>query len=148
VANVFETDISKIKVGSPVKVTTISYPDKVFDGKVERISSMLNTESNAISVKINLENKDYLLKPGMFANISVFFPEGKKMLVVPAKSILYDDNKQYVVLFNKRCDVSMQEVSVYKSLEAKCFIESDILQPGNTVIDQNNLFVFTALKKL
>jgi len=148
VANVYETDIARIKTGSDVEVSTLSYPDKKFTGKVERISNILNPETNVMSVKISLNNADYLLKPGMFANISVLFPEDKKMLTVQSNSLLFDDNKSYVVVFRKRCDVEMDEVNVVKSLNGVSYILDDSLQVGDLVIQRNGLFVFTALKKL
>ncbi|HEV8082170.1 MAG TPA: efflux RND transporter periplasmic adaptor subunit [Chitinophagaceae bacterium] len=147
-ANVYETDIAKIKPGSETEITTLSYPDKKFSGKVERISNILNPETNVMTVKIRLSNPDYTLKPGMFANISILFPEAKKDLVVPARSVMFDDNKNYVVLFKKRCDVSMQPVNIYKAVNKKIYIENDSLHEGDLVVAQNGLFVFTALKKL
>ena len=147
-ANVYETDIAKIKVGSEAMITTLSYPDKKFMGKVERIANILNPETNVMTVKIRLPNAGYTLKPGMFANISILFPEKKKMLVVPSGSVLFDDNKNYVVLFKKRCDVNMQQVNIYKSFNDKTYIEDDSLHEGDFVVARNGLFVFTALKKL
>lgn len=147
-ANVYESDIAGLKLGDNVEITTLSYPDRKFTGKVERIANMLNPETNAITVKIRLSNADYSLKPGMFANISVFFPEQQNMFVVPSRSVLFDDNKSYIVLFHKRCDVDMKQVKVYKTFNEKCYILADSIQEGALTIAGNGLFVFTALKKL
>jgi Membrane-fusion protein len=115
---VYETDIAKIKQGSNAEITTLSYPDKKFSGRVERISNILNPETNVMTVKIRLSNPDYTLKPGMFANISILFPETEKRLVIPSRSMLFDDNKNYVVLFKKQCDVDMQ-ASMFTNLSTK-----------------------------
>ena len=61
-ANVYETDIEKIKTGSVTQVTTLSYPDKIFIGNIERISDILDPETKVINVKIRLENPEYKLK--------------------------------------------------------------------------------------
>ena len=148
VANVYETDIAKIKQGSEAEISTLSYPDKKFSGKVEKISNILNPETNVMSVKIRLNNPDYTLKPGMFANISILFPGTEKKLMVPSSGVLFDDNKSYVVLFKKQCDVSMEAVTVFKPVNDKSYLEDDSLHVGDLVVDRNNLFVFTALKKL
>ena len=148
IANVYETDISKIKLGNDVEVTTLSYPDKKFLGKVERISNILNPETNVMSVKVHLDNPDFTLKPGMFANVSILFPGTEKKLVLPSRSVLFDDNRNYVVSFKKRCDVNMQPVNVYKQVNDKMYIQDDSLHEGDLVVARNNLFVFTALKKL
>ncbi len=147
-ANVYETDIPKIKLGSIAEITTLSYPDKKFSGKVERIGNILNPETNVMPVKIRLNNPDYTLKPGMFAGISILFPETEKRLVVPSASVLFDDNRNYVVSFRKQCDVTMQPVTVYKQVTDKTYIADSSLHEGDLVISKNNLFIFTALKKL
>jgi cobalt-zinc-cadmium efflux system membrane fusion protein len=147
-ANVYETDISKIKLGNEAEVTTLSYPDKKFSGKVQRISNILNPETNVMSVKVRLDNPDYTLKPGMFANVSILFPGTEKKLVLPSASVLFDDNKNYVVMFKKQCNINMQPVNVYKQVSSKTYMENDSLHEGDLVITRNNLFVFTALKKL
>jgi cobalt-zinc-cadmium efflux system membrane fusion protein len=148
IANVYETDIAKIKEGSQPDISTLSYPDKKFTGKIEKVSNVLNPETNTMTVKVHLDNNDYLLKPGMFATVSIRFPETRKTLSVPSSAILYDDNKSFVVSFNKRCDVDLREINILKSISDTAFIECDSLKEGNLVIDRNNLFVFTALRKL
>jgi cobalt-zinc-cadmium efflux system membrane fusion protein len=147
VANVYESDISKIKTGSETQITTLSYPDKIFSGKVERISNIIDPETKVLSVKIRLDNPDYVLKPGMFANISILFPETKKMFVVPIKSVLFDDNKNYVLHFKKRCDVDMQQVNIFKTFNDHYYLEEDSLHEGDLVIGRNGLFILTALLK-
>ena len=147
-ANVYETDIAKIKKGGDAEITTLGYPDKKFSGKVERIANILNPETNVMSVKIRLNNPDYTLKPGMFANISILFPETEKRLVIPSEAVLFDDNRNYAVLFKKQCDVNMQALNIYKSVNGKTYVEDNPLHEGDLVVARNGLFVFTALKKL
>jgi len=147
-ANVYETDIAKIKQGSNAAVTTLTYPDKKFSGRVEKISNILNPETNVMAVKIRLSNPDYTLKPGMFANVSILFPETEKRLVIPSRSMLFDDNKNFVVLFKKQCDVNMQPITVYKTVDDKTYLADTSLHEGDLVVNRNSLFIFTALKKL
>lgn len=148
VANVFETDISKVQVGSFAEITTLSYPDKKFSGKVERISNMLDPETKVMSIKVRLENPDYKLKPGMFAHFLIHFPEDKKMLAVKSTSIIFSDNKNYVLRYRNKCDVSIQEVTIFRSSNGVSFIESGFLREGDLVIANNGLFIFTAIEKL
>jgi membrane fusion protein, heavy metal efflux system len=145
-ANVYETDISKIQVGSAAEVSVLSYPDKIFSGKVDRISNMLDPETKVINVKIRLVNKDYILKPGMFAHIVISLPEGKKMLAVNTNTIIFDENKSYVLHFRNKCDISLQQVTIVKSFNNLSFIQSDSLSEGDLAIGRNGLFIYTALK--
>ena len=62
-ANVFEADIDKVKVGYQADITTLSYPDKHFTGVVDKVFNVLDPESKALKVRIKLANPGYLLKP-------------------------------------------------------------------------------------
>jgi membrane fusion protein, heavy metal efflux system len=147
-ANVFETDIAKIQVGSSAEVITLSYPDKKFSGRVERISNILDPETKVMSVKIHLENKDFILKPGMFAHITIRLPEDKKMLALKSNSVIYDDNKSYVLRFRGKCNITIQQVTIFKSFNNVSFVVCDSLREGDLAVAQNGLFIYTALKNL
>jgi len=124
-ANVYESDISKIKVGSDAEVVTLSYPDKNFTGKIERISNILDPETKLMNVKIGLRNSEYDLKPGMFAHIVIRFPADKKMLAVKTNSIIFDDNKSYLLHFRTKCDITVKQGNNTKSFNDISFIDGD-----------------------
>jgi cobalt-zinc-cadmium efflux system membrane fusion protein len=147
VANVFETDIDKVRVGSLAEITTLSYPDKKFSGNVERISNILDPETKVMSIRIRLENPDFKLKPGMFAHFLIRFPEAKRMLAVKSSTIIFSNNKNYIVHFRNKCEVTSQEVQIFKTYNGISFIEGLSLWEGDLEIARNGLFVFTALEK-
>jgi cobalt-zinc-cadmium efflux system membrane fusion protein len=147
-ANVYETDIAKIKIGSEADVVTLSYPGKKFKGKVERISNILDPETKVMSVKIRLDNKDLMLKPGMFAKITISLPEGQKMLSIKTSDLIFDDDKSYVLKYRGKCDVKIERVNVSGAVKELNFIECDSLKEGDLLISRNGLFIFTALKSL
>jgi cobalt-zinc-cadmium efflux system membrane fusion protein len=147
-ANVYETDLDKIKLNDEVEVSTLSYPDKKFKGKIDKISNVLDPATNVLSVRISLPNNDYSLKPGMFTHVSVLFPGKNKMLAIPSSAVFYDDNKTFVVQYRNKCDVGLQQVRIKNTFNNICYLDADSVSENNLVIDRNGLFIFTALKKL
>ncbi|MEO8885977.1 MAG: efflux RND transporter periplasmic adaptor subunit, partial [Mucilaginibacter sp.] len=143
-ANVFESDISKVKTGYTAKITTIAYPGKVFMGKVNEISSVLDPDNKVMKIKIALPNPDMLLKPEMFTNVVITNNENEQSVAVPAKAIVFDNSKNYVVIYNSKCDLRVQEVSVVKTVDNLSYIASG-LKPGDKVISKNQLFLYNAL---
>jgi len=148
IANVYETDIPKIKLGSIAEVTTLSYPNKKLPGKVSRISNILDPDTKVMSVKILLENKDFTLKPGMYAHISIRIPESSKMLTLKSGSIIYENNKTYILKFRGKCNVTEQLVDVINTIDDKSFINCDSLLENDIVIARNGLFIFTEINNL
>jgi cobalt-zinc-cadmium efflux system membrane fusion protein len=145
-ASVYETDIPKIKVGADAEILTISYPERIFNGKVQRVSEILDPDTRLMSIKIGLSNPGFMLKPGMFAKIKIKFPEEKRMLAIKTSSIIFDENKCYLVCFRNKCDVTLRQVTIFKSLNDLSFIMCDSLKEGDAVIGRNGLFVYTALR--
>jgi len=143
-ANVFESDISKVKEGYTAKVTTLAYPGKVFMGKVNEISSVLDPDNKVMKIKIALPNPDMLLKPEMFTNVVITNNENEQAVSVPAKSIVFDSSKSYVVVYNSKCNLRVQEVSVIKTVDDISYVASG-LKPGDRIISKNQLFLYNAL---
>ncbi len=153
IANLYETDMGKIQIGYEAEINTLGYKDKIFKGKIDKMSNVLNPETKALNVRISLDNPDYLLKPGMFAHIVVHYPENKKMLSVPKTSVVFDENKNFVVKYDDKCKLRMQQITSIKTVGDRTFFESyyganEGINKNDRVITRNALFVFTALKKL
>ncbi|MDB4924872.1 efflux RND transporter periplasmic adaptor subunit [Mucilaginibacter sp.] len=143
-ANVFESDISKIKTGYTAKITTVAYPGKVFTGKVNEISSVLDPDNKVMKIKIALPNPDMLLKPAMFTNVVVTNNENEQAVSVPAKAIVFDSSKNYIVIYNGKCNLQVREVGVIKIVNDIAYIASG-LKPGERVISKNQLLLYEAL---
>lgn len=143
-ANVFETDVAKVKEGYEAKVTTVAYPDTVFVGKVDKVNEVLDPVTKVMKVKIVLPNKSGLLKPEMFANVMISNSENKKVPAVTSSAIISENGKNYVVVFNNPNDVKVQEVNILKTTGNYTFIVSG-LTSGQKVITQNQILVYRML---
>ena len=119
-ANVFETDIQKIKAGQPAEVTTLAYPGKIFYGKVDQVNSVLDPMSKAMKIKIVLPNTDMLLKPEMFTSIMLAKAESQKALEIPSDcNNLRRRQKLCSYVYKDRYHVKAQEVNILKSFRHK-----------------------------
>lgn len=85
-----EQSISNIHPGQSVSVSTSSYPDRNFAGRVTRISPNVTSQSRTLTVEAEVENGDSLLKPGQFATIRVLLPESTPATLVPARAVKTD----------------------------------------------------------
>ncbi|MDQ1166009.1 efflux RND transporter periplasmic adaptor subunit [Flavobacterium sp. SORGH_AS_0622] len=123
-ANINEIDINKVKLGTSAAVTTLSYPDKTFYGKVDKIYNVIDPETKAMQARIKLKNTDYLLKPDMNANIKLSFSENQSMIAVPSKAIVFDKSKNFVVVFKDRNNIETRQVEVYRVVGDITYISS------------------------
>lgn len=139
--NIYATDIDAVKEGMPVNIKTNSYPNKTFKGKIDRISNVLEPLENVLKGRIVLENKELFLKPGLHVEAIVKNNTQEKAPHIPAKSVVFSNNKYYVVKLANNCDAKVSEVKILSKDENSFFIEKG-LQEGDKIITHNALLLF------
>ncbi|WP_073087534.1 efflux RND transporter periplasmic adaptor subunit [Chitinophaga jiangningensis] len=144
-ANVFETDIAKIKEGYDAKVVTVSYPDQPFTGKIDKIYNFLDPATKTMQVRISIDNKNMELKPEMFATVYVTYKDNDAKIAVPSAAVIFDNSKNYVLVFKDKFNISVRPVEVAKTSGNTTYLESG-LQAGEKVISKNQLLIYDALK--
>ncbi|CAL1518118.1 efflux RND transporter periplasmic adaptor subunit [Chitinophaga sp. MM2321] len=144
-ANVFETDIAKIKEGYEADVVTVSYPDEPFHGKIDKIYNFLDPATKTMQVRISIDNKNMLLKPEMFATVYVKYTDKEEKIAVPSAAVIFDNSKNYVLVFKDKFNIAVREVEVAKTAGDITYLQSG-LQPEEKVISTNQLLIYDALK--
>jgi cobalt-zinc-cadmium efflux system membrane fusion protein len=86
-ADVFEIDVRRVKLGSKVVVNVASWPERSFEGKVDWISGALDTNTHATKVRCTFDNPDGALKPEMFATVKISV-DTKKAIAIPRSAVL------------------------------------------------------------
>ena len=143
-ANVYETDIAKVKEGYKATVSTLAYPDKIFTGVIDKVSQVLDPETKVMKIRVKLKNDNQQLKPEMFANITVRNKEGQQAINIPAASIISENGNNYVVVYHSKCDLKVQQVDLFKISGDKAYVKSGV-QIGDKVISANQILLFKAL---
>ncbi len=129
--DVNEKDISKIKIGQHADIVFDAYPDKVYKGIVESVEPILSTLSRTVKVKIKTENKDFLIKPGMYANVSILLSE-ERAVFVPIEAIYRQPGtgNDFVFVVNKKM---VQRTPVTRKYTWHDMVAVDGIQPGETI---------------
>ncbi|KJJ85856.1 Secretion protein HlyD [Candidatus Omnitrophus magneticus] len=96
VFDIIEEDTPKIKQGQNVDIFVDSYPGETFTGTIDMLSPMIQGRTRTQKAKIELENKDDLLKPGMFARAVINTYEKKDALIIPNGAFKKKEQKYFV----------------------------------------------------
>ncbi len=143
--DVYENQIDLFKKGQEVIITTNAYSNKEFKGKVDFIDPVLNTKTRTVTLRVVLNNKDDVFKPGMFvtANIEGVKNKNKEALSIPASAVLWTGERSVVYLktnpdqpvFEMR-DVLLgnQMGNEYEVLEG-LFVGNEIVTNGTFTVD-------------
>jgi len=143
--NVYESDISNVQVGDPVKITTLSYPDQVFNGKIDKVYDILDPDNKVVKARVKIENPGNKLKPGMFAGVKIKAKSGENLPVIDTRSLIFDNDKDYVVVVDGKAKVHIQQIEIGKRVEDRAYIKSG-LKPGDRIVASRQLYLFESLK--
>ncbi|MBT8304103.1 MAG: efflux RND transporter periplasmic adaptor subunit, partial [Bacteroidia bacterium] len=143
--DVYENQIDRFKKGQEVLITSNAYPNEEFKGKVSFIDPILNTKTRTVTLRVVLNNKDDVFKPGMFvtANIEGSTANSDQVLTIPASAVLWTGERSVVYLktnpdqpvFEMReIKLGNQIGSEYEVLEG-LFVGNEIVTNGTFTVD-------------
>ena len=84
-----EKGSAALQVGQTVRVAVDAYPGRTFQGKINAIEPQIAADTRNIRVQATLDNPDHILKPGMFATITVVLPDKPPVVTVPETAVDY-----------------------------------------------------------
>jgi cobalt-zinc-cadmium efflux system membrane fusion protein len=96
-ADVFEMDLPRIQIGSPAMVSVVSFPGRIFAGKVDWISGAIDPASRTAKVRVVIDNEDRALRPEMYASVTISVP-GHRALAVPRAAVLRQGDQTVVLV--------------------------------------------------
>ncbi|HKP02309.1 MAG TPA: efflux RND transporter periplasmic adaptor subunit [Chthoniobacterales bacterium] len=107
--------LPKLTAGLEVRIQTDVVPGRDFSGKLTALNSSVDPVTRNVTLQATIENKDHMLRPGMFAKVEVVLPEKQKTLVVPGSAISYAPYGDSVyVIENKKDEKTGKESQVLR----------------------------------
>lgn len=87
VGRVYEQDVAAARIGAPAVVSLQAYPGKEWEGEVSYVSHTLDPHSRTLAIRVELDNPDGTLRPGLFGKISLSPDgDGARQVAVISKS--------------------------------------------------------------
>ncbi|MFI5252146.1 MAG: efflux RND transporter periplasmic adaptor subunit [Bacteroidota bacterium] len=96
IINVLEKDIPQIATGKSVDIEVDAYPGRKFEGKITRISEAVDLSTRTMAVEVDIQNREHLLKPGMFASATIVISDHPNAITVPTYALQKDDKGYFV----------------------------------------------------
>lgn len=146
-AQVYESDIQGVAVGDSVKIHVPAYPMRSFTGKVQFVAHEVSPDTRTILVRTVLNNPGWLLRPGMFATVSIGSSHQIRSLSVPSDAVMQDGDKQVVYLRVATGEFMKRTVRVGAPVGGKTPIVSG-LSPGDQVVVGGNVLLLKAQEQL
>lgn len=132
--NVSESLYSYMKKGMVVDVELDALPEKKFQGKISRITPMIDASTRTFQVELTVANPQELIKPGMYARVSVNYGT-RKNIVVPDMAVVKQlgSGDRYIYVYQQDGTVKYQKVELGRRMGAQYEILSGIAD-GDVVV--------------
>ncbi len=88
VANLVEKDLRRVHDGDPVRMEVDAYPGQAFGGEVARVAPVLDPATRTAVIEVEIPNRDFRLKPGMYARVYLSVGHKSQALVVPREAVV------------------------------------------------------------
>jgi cobalt-zinc-cadmium efflux system membrane fusion protein len=142
-----QSEVSALKLGTPVIFRTEVAPNQVFHGRVTRLGENFDATSRTVGVRTEIPNPALTLKPGMLilATVNLDNP-GRKVLTVPSRAL--QEVKNLDVVFSKLAAHRYQMRSVKLGEQSQDFSEViSGVKPGEEVVTEGSFFLKSEVVK-
>jgi HlyD family secretion protein len=96
VANVVEKDLRMVSVGDPAVIEVDAFPGEKFSGRIARVSPILDPATRTAPMEIEIPNREFRLKPGMYAKVNLQVEAKENVLLVPKLSVIDSEGQRGV----------------------------------------------------
>jgi len=110
-ADIYETDIARVKVGQSFEAVTTAFPNEIFRGEISRVSPAIDANAHTAQIKCELPNPGLKLKPQMLARVRVITRPGAA-LVVPQEALVFDGDAYYAFVNIEQNTVVRRRVEI------------------------------------
>ncbi|MDP3200398.1 MAG: efflux RND transporter periplasmic adaptor subunit [Algoriphagus sp.] len=143
--NIYANNVQHIETGMEVNIKTLSYPDKIFTGKVAAISQVLDAEAKVLKARVILQNTDFKLKPGMLVDVTALKQGNTEALSIPESVIVFDNNQNYVVVYKGDCDIEIRQIEILTKNSESSFLSGGVNE-NEKIISKNQLLIYEQIK--
>jgi cobalt-zinc-cadmium efflux system membrane fusion protein len=145
-ADVVESDIGLLKVGEPVAVTVMAYPDRKFRGKISKIYAGVDPITHRATVRSEIADPENALRPGMLANFVIHVKQPVKAIAIPANGIVREpDGTMIAWVTSDRHRFSQKVIKTGLRADGQVQILEG-LQPGELVVTDGAVFLSNMLE--
>jgi RND family efflux transporter MFP subunit len=149
IADVYEKDFSRVRVGNDATVTTPAYPGLAVRGRISYIDPQVNLETRTAKVRVEVPNPRRELRLGMYADVVVAGSPGASMPVVPRSAIQNVGDRTVVYLANPKEPgrFTEREVRLGEASGEQVEVTSGV-QPGDVVVTEGSFFIRAERERL
>lgn len=146
IADVNANDIAAVRIGQEATVHTTAYPAEAFAGKVVLVNPEVEEKSRTVQVRIEIDNQNARLKPGMFADVEIVTSTLDNVVVIPDEAVQRLDDQEIVFVATDAHTFTKRPVKTGRAQNGNAEI-LDGLKDGERVVTKGSFLLKSELLK-
>ncbi|MFH1655804.1 MAG: efflux RND transporter periplasmic adaptor subunit [Candidatus Omnitrophota bacterium] len=150
---VYEYELSWVKEGAKVNVTTSSLPGEEFEGVISSVNPVLDPKTRSVRFRVQVDNPDLKLKPEMYVDIAIQSmyesPEGEHMVLAVSKDAVLDTGTRKIIWVDKgneeyegrEVNIGPEATATIDGKESKFYPVLRGLSEGELVVTKANFLI-------
>jgi cobalt-zinc-cadmium efflux system membrane fusion protein len=140
IAFVRETDAAVVSVGQQINFTVLALPAHPFVARVDYVSTSIDTNTRRLLVRATVDNKDGLLKPEMFANVTLYSSGEHPAVGVPKQALIYEGDQVHLWVAHDDKSIELRQIKTG-------LVNGDLvevignLKAGEKIVTKGSLFI-------
>jgi membrane fusion protein, heavy metal efflux system len=127
-------------VGQTLHVRVLAYPDRILKTKIAYVASSIDPSSRRLLVRSVLENSEGLLRPEMFASVTILTGDGNTSLSVPRNAVIYEGQSTRVWVAKEDKSLELRKVKL-GLVDGSSIQVVDGLKRGESIVTRGSLFI-------
>src|SRR6202163_4277093 len=139
-AFVRETDASRVSVGQEIGINVMRLPGRPLTARVNYVSAAIDPATRRLLVRATVDNKDGLLKPEMFANVTIYSAGDHPAIGVPKQALIYEGDQVRVWVAHEDKSIELRQIKPGLTNGDLVEVEGN-LKPGEQIVTKGSLFI-------
>ncbi|MGY4594073.1 cobalt-zinc-cadmium efflux system membrane fusion protein [Bradyrhizobium sp. GM22.5] len=139
-AFVRESDAAAVCIGQDISVNVMALPGRSLTAKVNYVAAAIDPNTRRLLVRATIDNKDGLLKPEMFANVTIYSSGDRAAPAVPKQALIYEADKVRLWVAREDKSVELREIKI-GLINGNLVEVTSNLKPGEQVVTKGSLFI-------
>lgn len=139
-AFVRESDAAMVNVGQDIAVNVMALPGRPLTAKINYVAAAIDPNTRRLLVRATIDNKDGLLKPEMFANVTIYSAGDRAAPGVPKQALIYEGDQVRIWVAREDKSLELRQIKVGLINGNLAEVTSN-LKPGENIVVKGSLFI-------
>jgi cobalt-zinc-cadmium efflux system membrane fusion protein len=118
----------------------LALPGKPLTARIDYVSAAIDPATRRLLVRATVDNKDRLLKPEMFANVTIYSPSDHSAVAVPKQALIYEGDQVRLWVANDDKSIELRQIKTGLSNGNLVEVNGN-LKPGERIVTKGSLFI-------